>query len=42
MAKRALLRLVYESGLTLLKFELAEASLEDIFIELMGEEEATG
>ena len=42
VAKRALLRLVYESGLTLLKFELAEASLEDIFIELMGEEEATG
>ena len=40
--KRELPRLVYESGLTLLRFELAEASLEDVFMELVGEEEASG
>ena len=42
VAKRELPRLVYESGLTLLRFELAEASLEDVFMELVGEEEASG
>ena len=34
-AKRELPRLVYESGLTLLRYELASASLEDVFIEIM-------
>ena len=40
VAKKELLRLVYESGLTLLRYELASASLEDVFIDLMGQEEA--
>ena len=40
-AKKELQRLVYESGLTLLRFELASASLEDVFMELVGEEEAS-
>ena len=33
-----LLRLVYESGLNLLRYELIQASLEDVFMELLGEE----
>ena len=41
VAKRELPRLAYESGLTLLRYELASASLEDIFMELVGEQEAT-
>ena len=40
VAKRELLRLVYESGLTLVRYELASASLEDVFVELVGEREA--
>ena len=40
LAKKELLRLVYESGLTLLRYELASVSLEDVFMELMGEEGA--
>ena len=39
VAKRELPRMVYESGLTLVRFELASASLEEIFIELMDEKE---
>ena len=39
-ARKELPRLAYESGLTLLRYELAEASLEDIFMELVGEQEA--
>ena len=35
-AKRELPRLVYESGLTMLKYELMAASLEDIFMGLVG------
>ena len=42
VAKKELPRLVYESGLTLLRFELVEASLEDVFMELVGREEASG
>ena len=41
VAKRELPRLVYESGLTLLRLELVSASLEDIFMEIVGAEEAT-
>ena len=41
VAKRELPRLVYESELTLLRLELPSASLEDIFMELVGGEEAT-
>lgn len=37
-ANRKLLRLVYESGLNLLRYELIQASLEDVFMELLGEE----
>ena len=40
VAKRELPRLVYESELTMLKFELPSASLEDIFMELVGGDEA--
>ena len=39
-AKRELPRLLIESGLTLLRYELSSASLEDIFIELVGGEGA--
>ncbi len=35
-AKGELPRLVYESGLTMLKYELTSASLEDVFMELVG------
>ena len=35
-AKTELPRLVYESGLTMLKYELMSASLEDVFMELVG------
>ena len=35
-AKRELPKLVYESGLTMLKYELMSASLEDVFIDLVG------
>ena len=38
LAKKELPRLVYESGLTLLKYELDSPSLEDVFMELMGED----
>ena len=38
VGKKELPRLVYESGLTLLRYELATASLEDIFMELVGQE----
>ncbi len=37
VAKKELPRLIYESGLTLLRYELASASLEDVFVELMDE-----
>ena len=40
VAKKELPRLVYESGLTMLRFELISASLEDVFMELMDEEES--
>ena len=40
VAKKELPRLVYESGLTLLRYELASASLEDVFMELVGGQEA--
>ena len=40
IAKKELPRLVYESGLTLLKYELASQSLEDVFVELMTNPEA--
>lgn len=40
-AKREMPRLVYESGLTLLRLELVEASLEDVFMELMEKEEVS-
>ena len=40
-AKRELPRLVYESGLPLLRLELPSASLEDVFMELVGGEKAT-
>ena len=39
LAKKELPRLVYESGVTLLRYELASASLEDVFIQVMEEEE---
>lgn len=39
MAKTELLRLVAASGLTLLRYELTSPGLEDIFIDLVGEEE---
>ena len=35
-AKTQLPRLVYESGLTMLKYELMSASLEDVFMDLVG------
>ena len=35
-AKRELPRLVYESGLTLLRYELASTTLEEVFIDLVG------
>ena len=35
-AKAELPRLIYESGLTMLKYELMSASLEDVFMELVG------
>ena len=38
-AKRELPRLAYESGLTLVRFEHVSASLEDIFMELIEDEE---
>ncbi len=38
-ARKELPRLVYESGLTLLHYELAQASLEDVFVELVTEGE---
>ena len=38
-AKKELPRLLVESGLTLLRYELASASLEEIFMELVGGEE---
>ena len=41
VAKKALPRLVYESELTLLRYELPSASLEDVFMELVGEVEAS-
>ena len=37
-AKKELPRLVYESGLTMLRYELAQASLEDVFLELVSGE----
>ena len=39
VAKREMPRLVYESELTMLRFELTSASLEDIFMDLVGGEE---
>lgn len=39
VAKKELFRLVYESGLTPLRYEFVSASLEDVFIEMMGEQE---
>ncbi len=41
VAKRELPGMVYEAGVTLLRLELAEASLEDVFMELMDEQEVT-
>ena len=38
-AKKELPRLVYESGLTMVRYELAQASLEDVFLDLVGEED---
>ena len=38
-AKKELPRLVYESGLTLLHYELTQASLEDVFVDLVTEGE---
>ena len=35
-AKGELPRLVYESGLTMLKYELVSASLEDVFMDPVG------
>ncbi len=40
VAKKELPGLVYECGLSLLRFELASSSLEDIFMELVGDREA--
>ena len=40
VAKKELPGLVYECGLSLLRFELASSSLEDIFMELVGNGEA--
>ena len=40
VAQRELPRLAYECELTLLRYDLPSASLEDFFVELMGEEEA--
>jgi ABC-2 type transport system ATP-binding protein len=40
-AKREMPRLVYESGLMLRRLELVEASLEDVFMELMEKEEVS-
>ena len=37
-AKRELPKLVYESGLTMLKYEQVSASLEEVFIDLVGPE----
>jgi ABC-2 type transport system ATP-binding protein len=39
-AKKELLRLAYESELTLLRYELVSASLEEVFMDLVGGEEA--
>ena len=39
VAKKELFRLVYESGLTPLRYEFVSASLEDVFIEMMDEQE---
>ena len=42
VAKKELPRLVFESGLTLLRYEMASVSLEDIFMEWVGGEGAAG
>ena len=42
VAKRELPRLAIECELTLLRYELPSASLEDFFVELIGEEESRG
>ena len=42
VAKKELPRLAYECELTLLKYELPSASLEDVFMELVGGEETRG
>ena len=42
VAKRELPRVAYECQLTLLRYEIPSASLEDIFMELVGEEETKG
>ena len=39
MAKRELPRILVNSGLTLLRYELVSASLEDIFMDLVKGEE---
>ena len=39
VAKKELPRLVYESGLTMLHYELTQASLEDVFVDLVTEGE---
>ena len=38
-AKQELLKLVTDSGLTLLRYELTLPSLEDVFVELMANED---
>ena len=40
VAKKELPGLVYECGLSLLRFDLASSSLEDVFMELVGDREA--
>ena len=41
VAKKELPRMAYECELTLLRYELPSASLEDVFMEIIGGEEAT-